>query len=153
MPFRNPAFILRFQLVVDRNVEVPPIFVVWTTAKFTHDFLASFYGQDIGEVENGLLPMSIFGMWTGAETNRLVTSRKFDVEPCNERMNVIRAANLKLERKGKGKISGGDGVEIEGDDSAGVGNDGLELYCVDQRFRECSDFERSIVKTVDVVPD
>jgi hypothetical protein len=45
------------------------------------------------------------------------------------------------------------GVEIQGNDGGGIGDDCFELNGVDERFRERGDFERGVVEAPDVIPD
>lgn len=92
-------------------------------------------------------------MRSSAESDGLVAGGEFDVKPGDERVHVVGAANGELEWEGKGEIGDGAGVEVEGKDRAWVGHDGFEFNGIDEGFGEGSEFERSVVEPVDVVPD
>jgi hypothetical protein len=92
-------------------------------------------------------------VWTSRESDWLVASGEFDVEPRHKRVNVVGAAHGELEGQREGEVGDGAGVEIEGEDGARVGNDGLELDGVDEGFGEGGEFERCVVEAVDVIPD
>lgn len=68
-------------------------------------------------------------------------------------MDVVGAADREVIWHLEGKILYSDLVQIEGDDSTGVSNDSLELDGVDQWLGKGGDLERSVVETVNVVPD
>ena len=51
-----------------------------------------------------MLPVGVLGMRTSTETDWLVARGKLDVEPGDQRVDVIGAADVELERQGKGEI-------------------------------------------------
>lgn len=81
MPISDAALVLRIELVVNCNVQISPVAVVRTACQLACDFLAGLDGEHIGEVKDGLLPMSVFGVRAGAEAHRLVAGGELDVEP------------------------------------------------------------------------
>ena len=92
-------------------------------------------------------------MWAGGETDGLVAGGEIDVEPGDECVDEIVAADIEGEGEGEGEVGGGAGVEIEGDDCVWVGYDSLDLDGVNEGFGEGGDFEGGVVEAVDVVPD
>lgn len=92
-------------------------------------------------------------MGAGAESDRLVAGGELDVEPGNEGVDVVGAADAKLVWEAEVQIVGGAGVEIESENGAWVGDNGLELDGVDKGLGEGSQLERSVVESVDVIPD
>jgi hypothetical protein len=117
------------------------------------NLLSGLDGQNIREVEHGLLPVGVLCVWSGAESDGLVACGEFDVEPGDEGVDVVGAADGELEWEGESEIGDGAGVEVEGEDGAWIGDDGLELDGVDEGFGEGGEFERGVVEAVDVVPD
>jgi hypothetical protein len=115
--------------------------------------LALLHGQDFPEVKNGLLPVCVLGVWASGEADRLVAGGEINVKPGNEGMYEVIATAVKNERRGEGEVSRCAGVEIEGEDRSGVGNNSLDLDGVDERFGQGSMLERGIVKSVDIIPD
>ena len=78
---------------------------------------------------------------------------ELDVEPGYQGVDVVCAADGEGEGMSEGEVGGLDGVEVEGEDGAGVGDDGFEVDGVDQGFGEGGEFEGRVVEAVDVVPD
>ncbi len=93
-------------------------------------------GQDLTEVENGLFPVRVLGVRTGAESNWLVTGGEVDVEPSNQRMYKIVAAAVEHKGRRESEICGGASVEVEGKDGGWVGDNGFDFDGVDERFGE-----------------
>lgn len=150
---RDAARVFCLQLVVDRNVQVSAVLIVGTAAQLAADGLALLDSQDIGQIENSLFPVRVLRVWTGAETDGLVACGEFDIEPGDECMDVVGAADSHLVWQAEVQILGGAGVQIEGEYSAWVRDDCLELDGVDERLGEGGQLERSIVESVDVIPD
>jgi hypothetical protein len=110
-------------------------------------------GQDILEVEDGLLPVSVFGVRAGGEADGLVAGGEVNIEPRHEGVDKVIAFDGELEGRGEGEIGYSASVEVEGEDWGGVGDDGLELDGVDERLGEGGLLERGVIETVDIVPD
>jgi hypothetical protein len=153
MPLGHPTRILRLHLIINRNIQISPIILVGPAAQLAAHGLPSFHGQDVGEVEDGLLPVGVLGVGSGAEADGLVAGGELDVEPGDQGVDVVGAADGQAEGQAEGQVFGGDFVQVEGQDGAGVGDDGFELDGVDEGLGEGGDFEGRVVEAVDIVPD
>lgn len=109
--------------------------------------------QDFTEVEDGLLPVCVFSVWAGGKANGFVACGEVNVEPGDKSMHEIVTADIEGEGDVEGEVSGCAGVEIEGDDCGRVGDNSLDFDCVDKGFSEGGNFERRVVKSIDIVPD
>lgn len=89
---RYSALLLRLKLVVDRDVQVSPVPVVRSACQLARYILASLYGEDIGKVEDSLLPVRVLGVWASAESDGLVAGGELDIEPCDEGVNIVCSA-------------------------------------------------------------
>lgn len=69
--------------------------------------------QDIVEVEHRLFPVSVFRMGSCGEPDRLVASRKLNVEPGDKGVRKVVASDLQRERGGEGKLRSGDSVQVD----------------------------------------
>lgn len=111
------------------------------------------YGQDLTEVEDGLLPVGVFCVWTGRESDWLVAGCEVDIEPSDQCMDKIVATAVESELLGEGEVSGRAGVEVEGQDGGGVGDNGFDFDGIDERLGKGGVLERGVIEAVDVVPD
>ena len=147
------ALVLGLELVVDGNVQISPVALVWSAAERAGHVLAGLDGQDIGEVEDSLLPVRVLGVGSGAESHGLVAGGKLNVEPGDEGVDVVCPADLKAVREGEVEVVHGAFVEVEGENGRRVCHDGLEFDSVDKRLRQGGELQRSVVESVDVVPN
>lgn len=85
--------VLRVHLVVDLDVEVSSVVLVGLAAEFTLDRLAGLDGKDVGQVEDGLFPVGVLGVWASAESYGLVASGELNVEPGDHGVDVVGAAD------------------------------------------------------------
>jgi hypothetical protein len=92
-------------------------------------------------------------VWASGEADRLVAGGEINVKPGNECVDEIIAAGIKDERSSKSQVGGCAGVEVEGEDGGGVGNDGFNLDSVDEGLGKSGVLERGVVEAVNVVPD
>lgn len=140
-------------LVLEDDVEVATVVVVGGAGELALDLLAGLDGQDVLEVEDGLLPVGVLGVRAGGEADGLVAGGELDVEPRDHGVDVVGAAHGEGEGELEGKVGDGAGVEVEVEDRGGVGDDGLELDGVDERLSESGVLQRAVVEAPDVVPD
>lgn len=147
------AVVVGLRLVVDRDVEVAAVVPVGLAGELTLDLLAGLNGENVLEVEDGLLPVGVLGVGTGGEADGLVAGGELDVEPCDHGVDVVGAADGEGEGQLEGQVGDSAGVEVEGEDGGRVGDDRLELDGVDQRLGEGGVLERAVVEAPDVVPD
>ena len=140
-------------LVGESDVEVTTVVVVGSACELTLDLLASLDGEDVLEVEDGLLPVGVLGVRASGEADGLVAGGELDVEPRDHGVNVVGAAHGEVEGKLESEVLNGAGVEVESDDGRGVGDNGLELDGVDKRLGEGGVLERGVVEAPNVVPD
>lgn len=145
--------VLCLELVRDGDVQITVVLLAWSCVELTFDGLAFFDCEDILQVEDCLFPVGVFGVRAGGEADRLVALGEFNIEPCNDSVDEIVAADLEGVRHLESKVGDGAGVEIEGDDWGGVSHDSLNVDGVDKRLGHGSRLERSVVKTPDIVPD
>lgn len=153
MSFCCSIRVLGFVLVIDDDVEISSIPVVRSASQASRHLLARFDCQNVAQVEHCLLPVRVLGVRTGGEPNGFVAGRELNVEPGDKSMDEVVAADGEIEGKLECEVVGGAFVEIKGDDGAGIGDNGFEFDCVDQRFCEGCHLQRCVVKAVDVVPN
>jgi hypothetical protein len=130
------ALVVGLSLVLETNVEVAGVVLVGGAREHALDLLAGLDGENVLEVENGLLPVCVFGVGTG-----------------DHGVDVVGAAHGEGEGELEGEVCDGAGVEVDGDDRGGVGDDGLELDGVDEGLGEGGVLQRAVVEAPDVVPD
>ena len=82
-----------------------------------------------------------------------MTGREFNVEPGDQGVYEVVAPYLERKVCGKGEVGRLDGVEVEEEDGGRVGDDGLHVDGVDERFAHGRLFQRREVEAPDVVPD
>jgi hypothetical protein len=140
-------------LVGESDVEVTTVVVVRRACELTVDLLAGLDGEDVLEVEDGLLPVGVLGVRASGEADGLVAGGELDVEPRDHGVDVVGAAHGEGKGELECKVLNGAGVEVEGDDRRGVGDNGLELDGVDEGLGEGGVLERGVVEAPDVVPD
>lgn len=117
------------------------------------DLLAALDREDILEVEDGLLPVGVLGMWPSGEADGLMAGGEVNVEPCDEGMDVVVSPRHKVKGAAESQVGGCACVEVESQDGGWVGDDGLDLDRVDEGLREGGLLEWGVVEPVDVVPD
>jgi hypothetical protein len=147
------ALVVGLSLVLETNVEVAGVVLVGGAREHALDLLAGLDGENVLEVENGLLPVCVFGVGTGGELDGLVAGGELDVKPRDHGVDVVGAAHGEGEGELEGEVCDGAGVEVDGDDRGGVGDDGLELDGVDEGLGEGGVLQRAVVEAPDVVPD
>lgn len=148
-----PSHVLRLHLIINHNIQISSVIVVGLAAQHALHTLPSLYGKHILQIEYCLLPVRVLGVRTRTEAHRLVAGGELDVEPGDQRMDVVGAADGHGEGEFEGEVGGCAGVEVEGYDGCRVGDDGFELDGVDEGFGESGGFEGRVVEAVDVVPD
>jgi len=149
----GPGGVVRLELVVDLDVEVAAVLVIGLDEELAGDLLTLLDGEDVLEVEDGLLPVGVLGVGAGREADRLVARGEVDVKPRDQGVDEVVALDRQLERSGKGQVGRGAGVEIEGEDRRRVRNNRLQVDGVDERLGQGRLLEGRVVEAVDVVPD
>jgi hypothetical protein len=148
-----PVHILRLKLVRDLDVQVAVVLLARPSVKHTGYSLALLDGQDVLEIKYSLFPVRVLCVWAGRELDRLVASSKLNVEPGDDGVNKVAAANFEAVGHVEGKVGDRACVEIEGEDGRGVGDDGLDVDGVDEGLGHGSGLEGGVVEAPDVVPD
>jgi hypothetical protein len=148
-----PVHVFRVELVVDGDVEITVVLLGGLVLEHTGDGLTLLDGQDVLEVEDGLLPVGVLCVGPSGELDGLVAAGKLDIEPGDQGVDEVVAADLDLVRKLECKICYCALVEIEGDDGGRVGDDGLDVNGVDKGLCQGSVLERAVIEAPDVVPD
>ena len=141
------------EAVRDVNVKVTAVLRVGLDIELALDLLTSLDGQNVLEVEDGLLPVGVLGVGAGGEADGLVAGGEVDVEPGDEGVDEIIALGFQLEVAGEGEVGGGAGVQVKSQDQGRVSDDGLEVDGVDEGLGESSLLQGGVVEAVDVVPD
>lgn len=149
----DPALVLGLELVVDGDVQISPVLLVWSAAELASHVLASLDCKHVRKIEYSLLPVSVLCVGASAEADWLVASGKLDIEPSDESVDVVGSADGEVKWQAEGKIGNSAGVEVEGQYGAWVSHNGLELDSVDKRLGEGGELERCVVEPVDVFPD
>ena len=98
MALGYPPRLLSFGLVVKRNVQIPAVRIVGSTGQLSTYRLTRLDRQNIGEVEDRLLPMGVLGVWPSAEAHWLVAGGELDVKPGDQGVNVVGSSDVQLER-------------------------------------------------------
>jgi len=140
MPLRHPPRLLRLHLIINRDIQVSSVIHIRPTAELPTDTLTGFGSKYVGEIEDGLLPVRVLGMRARAKPYRLMTGGKLDVEPGYQGVDVVGAPAGEVEGQAEGEVGWGAGVEVEGDDGAGVCDDSFEIDGVDEGFGEGGEF-------------
>lgn len=73
--------VIRLELIGDLDVEIALILLVGLVLEDAFDLLALLDGEHFAEVEDGLLPVGVFGVWAGGEADGFVAGCEVDVEP------------------------------------------------------------------------
>lgn len=110
-------------------------------------------GEDVLEVEDGLLPVSVLGVGAGREADGLVAGGEVNVEPGDKGVDEVIAPGDELEVGLESQIGSGAGVKVESQDVDGVSDDSLNVDSVDKGLGESSLLKGAVIESVDVVPD
>lgn len=147
------TLLVGLERILNLDVQISSVAVVGLAEKSTVELLASLDGQVVVEVEDGLLPVSVLCVGAGAELDGLVAGGELNVEPGDQSVDVVGAADGEGVGKVEGEIGDLAGVEVEGDERSGVGDDSLKVDGIDEGLSESGALERSVVEAPDVVPD
>src|SRR3954468_19751381 len=79
------------ELVRDANVKVTLVLLVRAVLDPAGNTLLLLNGEDIAQVEHGLLPVSVLGVRTGGEVDGLVAGAELDIEPSDESVDEVAA--------------------------------------------------------------
>lgn len=147
------TLLVGLERILNLDVQISSVAVVGLAEQGTVELLAGLDGEVVVEVEDGLLPVSVLCVGAGAELDGLVAGGEFNVEPGDQSVDVVGAADGEGVRKVEGEIGDLAGVEVEGDERSGVGDDSLKVDSIDEGLGESSALEGSVVEAPDVVPD
>ena len=141
------------ELVGDADVKVALVLVVRLVLENTGNNFLLFDGQNIAKIEDGLLPVGVFGMGTGGEGDGLVACAKFNIEPSDHCVDEVTALGRKRKGYLEDQVGRSDSVKIKGDDGARVGNERLHLDRVDKGFGKGNLLHRAVVESIHIIPD
>jgi len=144
---------LSLDLILERDIQITVIPCVWCAGEDAVDLLAFVDGQGLRGVEDGLLPMRVLGMRTGAELDLFVGAFERDIEPRKEGMNIIIPGRSQAEGDLKGQVFLLASQQVDVLDGIGVCHDRLKLNRIDKRLTQRDFFYTRIVEAVDVVPE
>ena len=97
--------------------------------------------------------MCVLCVRTSGEADGLVAGGELDVEPGDDGVDEVAAADFHVEGAVEGEVGDGAGVEVKGDDRGGVGDDSLDVDGVDEGLGNGGCLEGGVVEAPDVVPD
>lgn len=149
----GPVGVFRIQLVLDLDVKVATVLLIRAADQRAVHLFTLLDCEHVLEVEHRLLPVSVFCVWASREGNGLVACREFNVKPSHKSVNEVVAAGSQVKWYAVGQVGNSALVQVEGEDTCGVGNNGLHLDGVDEGLGEGSCLERGVVETVNIVPD
>lgn len=149
----RPRRVLALELVVDGDVEIALVLLVGAVVERALHLLTLLDGEDVLEVEDGLLPVGVLGVGAGREADGRVAVGEFNVEPGDKGVDVVIAPGDELEVGPESQIGGGALFKVEGQDVDGVSDDSLDVDSIDKGLGEGSLLKRAVVEAVDVVPD
>ena len=147
------TLLVGLESILDLDVQISSVAVVGLAEQSAVELLAGLNGKVVVEVKDGLLPMRVLGVGAGRELDGLVAGRELNVEPGDQGVHVVGAADGEGVGEVEGEIGDLAGVEVESDERCGVGNDGLEVNSVDEGLGEGGALEGGVVEAPDVVPD
>lgn len=147
------TLLVGLESILDLNVQISSVAVVGLAEQSAVELLAGLDGKVVVEVEDSLLPMRVLCVGAGAELDGLVAGGELNVEPGDQGVHVVGAADGERIGEVEGEIGDLAGVEIEGDERCRVGDDGLEIDSVDEGLGEGGALEGGVVEAPDVVPD
>lgn len=81
------------QGVGELDVEVTLVLGIGLVLQNTTDGFLFFNSQDIPQIKDGLLPVSVLGMRASGESDRLVARGELNVEPSDDRVDEVVALN------------------------------------------------------------
>lgn len=141
------------EAVLHLDVEVAAVLVVGADVELALDLLALGDGEDVLEVEDGLLPVRVLGVGAGREADGLVAGREVNVEPGDQGVDEVVAAAGQLEGHVEGQVGDGARVQVEREDGDGLRHGRLDFDSIDQGLGQSGLLEGGVVESVDVVPD
>lgn len=145
--------VFSLEVVRDIDVKVTLVLVIGTVLKLAGNSLRLLNGENITQVEDSLFPVGVLGVGTSGKADWLVAGAELNVEPGNQGVNEVGALRNQTVRNTECEIGRGNSIQVECDDRARVGDQGLHLHSVDQRLGESDLLHRTVVKAVDIVPD
>lgn len=92
-------------------------------------------------------------MWASGESNEFVACRELDIKPSHKRVDEVVAAGSKVKWYVVCQVGDSALVQVKGEDTCRVCDNGLHLDGVDKGLGEGGCLEGGVVETVNVVPD
>lgn len=96
--FSLPVHVVCVELVVNGDVEITVVLLAGLVLENAGNGLTLLDCQHVLQVEDGLLPMGVLGVRSGGELDGLVAASEFDIEPRDQGVNEVVAADLELIR-------------------------------------------------------
>ena len=128
--------VVSVQLIVKLDVKVASILVVGLVGQVSSNRLALFDGEYFSEIEDGLFPMRVLGMWPRGEADGFVAGGEVNVEPGNECVDEVIPLRPYLEGFGESELCSGDGVQVDCEDGAWICDESFHLHRIDKRLAE-----------------
>jgi len=147
------TLLVGLERILNLDVQISSVAVVGLAEKSSVELLAGLDGEVVVEVEDGLLPVGVLCVGAGAELDGLVAGGELNVEPGDQSVDVVGAADGEGVGKVEGEVGDLAGVEVEGDERSGVSDDSLKVDSIDEGLGESGALEGSVVEAPDVVPD
>lgn len=144
--------LLAIELIVDNNIQISRVTGVGWAGQLSRDGLASLDSHGLLGVEDGLLPVGVLSVGTGAKVDGLVAGVEGDIEPGDEGVDIIIAVGGDREGDLEVQVLLLDGQDVNVLEPAGASDDGLGIDGVDKGLLEGDLLDRRVVESVDIVP-
>ncbi|KAH3686400.1 hypothetical protein WICPIJ_002579 [Wickerhamomyces pijperi] len=93
------SFFITFEIVGDLDIQVSWVLLVWSVVQGELDGFALLDIKNIFQVENGLLPVGVIGLWTCGEVNfvLLFAGWEPDIEPGDKTVDQVVSLGFQFE--------------------------------------------------------
>lgn len=130
------------ELVRDADIQITLVLFVGPIFQKPRDSLSLLNGQNIAEIEYGLLPVCVLGMGASGEADGLVARGKVNIKPRNQCMDEIVASGDERVWSAEAQVRRVDRVEINREDWARIGDQSLHLDGIDKGLCQGDLFHR-----------
>jgi len=114
--------VLGIEVVIDFNIEITFVLCIWLVCEIPRHALALLDCEHFAKIEDRLLPVRIFGMGAGGESNWFVAGGKVDVEPGDQSVNKVIPLATKAKGSREGEFSGCNCVEVDCENRTRISN-------------------------------
>lgn len=147
------TLLVGLEVVLNLDIQISSVSLVGLAEKGTVELLTSLNSEVVVKVEDGLFPVGVLCVRAGRELDGLVAGREFNVEPGDQSVHIVGAADGERVWEVESEIGDFAGVKVKSDERCGIGDDSLEVNSVDKRLGEGGALEGSVVEAPDIIPD